>query len=106
MQLEPVWSLVPPGPKQDNIKTAVQVYAANVTWPAANLTKVQMDWCDCYYAQLVPLSSSDYRTLECKPGYFWTTASLDTVETHHQFAWYEGDQKNIQCCRPCFTAQN
>lgn len=115
LALEPVWSLVPPGPKQDNVMKAVQTYAANVTWPVANLTNIQMSWCDCYGENMQATEQCDQatqdscKTLGCqKSGYVATTFVLNIQSSRSPYwGFTEGESDHtVTCCRPCFTAQN
>jgi len=112
MQLEPIWSLVPEGPKQDNVIKAVQAYASNVTWPAANLTQYTMGWCDCYDTDIVQSQDNQaYGSLECSDqgrheGFFLVGFLLHTIFHEDEWGWHTGDNGNARCCRPCFTAAN
>ena len=117
MQLEPVWSLVPPGPKQDNVIKAVQLYASNATWPAANLSQYMMSWCDCdvLVTNVVDFNSADMLTNGCGDSSFTVhRCSAGKVFVEQQLghskgyvgAGCSGNTIAHRCCRPCFTAQN
>jgi hypothetical protein len=118
MQLEPVWSLVPPGPKQDNVMKAVQAYASNATWPSANLPQVRMDWCDCEKVESFSSPGVDYWSIlschspsetalnvVCPQGKFATAAQAR--DSGNDFNGCDvGGGYGWNCCRPCFTAAN
>ena len=116
MQLEPVWSMVPAGPKQDNVLKAVQAYASNETFPSADLTQIRMSWCDCYEEQMQPPHSCDIQSnLPCrdfgcqKPGFVMTSLTLQQEKTDNDCCFefnFKASSKGVQCCRPCFSAQN
>ena len=128
--LEPIHLLA--GTKQQNVKQAVTEYALanNVTFPAADLTQLRMDWCDCY--RQVP-TRIDNSAPDCSPDDPTDDECVvhhDTHEAQHSYMNYMcnagfvltqmqgGDYKNswntgsyndaggYQCCRPCFTASN
>lgn len=117
--LEPIWSMIPDGPKKANVIQVVQAYASNETFPAADPTSFQMGWCDCYtviHGDRVGCQDEPDWVCEhvscAKQGYFVTDlhdAGLKGIGPIYAFAnvGSPGEPpQDMACCRPCFTAQN
>eukprot|EP00035_Acanthoeca_spectabilis_P025078 m.456717 g.456717 ORF g.456717 m.456717 type:complete len:408 (+) comp21109_c0_seq1:41-1264(+) len=110
--LEPLWSLFVDGLKRDNMIKAVGVYAANETFPTANLSNYRMDWCDCYpsgtgqppnppgFDACAGTGWGNCATSGCtKAGFFQVGSNF-----HTDAIWTA--EPAYYCCRPCFTANN
>lgn len=115
VSLVPLWTIPAlQGPKRANLITAVQTYASNETFPQANLTNVQMSWCECYSENLQTTECDKNPRWKCqslgcqKSGYVATNFVLNAFEngeTEWMFDQGASDH-TMTCCRPCFTAQN
>jgi len=117
--LELIDSLVPDGPKRTNVQQAVAAYAAahNATFPGADPSQYQMQWCDCYNEDMYEVgwscpTADDWRCakLSCrKKGWFMTDFTLNSVKNAANSYAFEQDAaagETLTCCRPCFTASN
>jgi hypothetical protein len=103
VSLEPLWSLIPSGPKQSNVIKAVAAYASNETFPAADLSNYTMGWCDC---GKIDISGPSHACVDNPGSQCWTETCPfgKTLTSLEKFS--EGNIETATCCRPYFAAAN